>query len=107
MCSRFVSSGVQHKFLFGGKKQEIPSKVPIISFLAARNDKYQGGVNHFLLAAKTRNTRQEGGSNQPRCEMDKFGLMMRHFKEHALAADRELETFKRIWAPAMNSLPFG
>ncbi|CAJ1354030.1 unnamed protein product [Effrenium voratum] len=36
-------------------------------------------------------------NGHPLCEMDKFGLMMRHFKEHALAADRELETFKRIW----------
>ena len=29
--------------------------------------------------------------------MDKFGLMMHHFAEHALAVDRHLVTLTRIW----------
>eukprot|EP00913_Durusdinium_trenchii_P034808 g32560.t1 len=36
------------------------------------------------------------GVNQ-HCEMDKFGLMMQHIKEHALAVDRQLLTLTRIW----------
>lgn len=60
------------------------------------------GVNQHVSICGTPQNPCDCGAEKflnghPQCEMDKFGLMMQHIKEHALAVDRQLLTLTRIW----------
>lgn len=60
------------------------------------------GVNQHVSICGTAHNPCDCGSpkflnGHPCCEMDKFGLMMQHIQEHALAIDRQMVTLTRIW----------
>lgn len=60
------------------------------------------GVNQHVSICGTRWNPCDCGTEKylndhPLCEMNKFGLMMRHIPEHAIAIDNKLTTLSRIW----------